>query len=63
MTVNHKQMIADAFELFEARELELPHSGKKVDWKSVDFRTLVRTSCDIQRAFRLHKKTIRYNKG
>lgn len=54
--------IPDPFELYEARLLEMPFKEGKIDFYSVDFKTLYITHKAIQKANRLARKIIKFNK-
>lgn len=54
--------IPDPFELYEARLLEMPFKKGKIDFHNVDFKTLYITHREIQKANRLARKIIKFNK-
>lgn len=54
--------IPDPFELYEARLLEMPFKNGKIDFHNVDFKTLYITHRAIQKATKLTRKIIKYNK-
>lgn len=67
MLIQHTKMVCDPMELYEARLLEMPFKDgklhpKNVNFKSVDFKTLYKTHRDIQRACKLSRKIIKFNK-
>ena len=49
-------------ELYEARLLEMPYKNGKIDFHNVDFKTLYITHLEIQRANKLARKIIKFNK-
>jgi hypothetical protein len=55
-------MVCDPIELYEARLLEMPFKDDKIDFPNVDFRTLLISSISIQKAFKVSKKIIKFNK-
>lgn len=55
--------IPDPFELYEARLLEMPFKNGKPDFHEVDFKTLYITHREIQKANKLARKILRYNKS
>jgi hypothetical protein len=55
-------MVCDPIELYEARLLEMPFKNGKIDFHNVDFKTLYVTHKSIQKANRLARKIIKFNK-
>ena len=62
MFIQHTKMMYDPIELYEARLLEMPFKEGKIDFYSVDFKTLYITHKAIQKANRLARKIIKFNK-
>ena len=54
--------IPDPLELYEARLLEMPVKNGEIDFHNVDFKTLYITHVEIQRANKLARKIIKFNK-
>ena len=62
MLIQHTKMMCDPIELYEARLLEMPFKDGRIDFPNVDFRTLLISSISIQKAFKVSKKIIKFNK-
>lgn len=62
MRIQHTKMYCDPIELYEARLLEMPFKDGKIDFNNVDFKTLLRSHIDIQKAFKVSRKIIKFNK-
>ena len=62
MITQHIKMFCDPIELYEARLLEMPFKNGKIDFHNVDFNTLLITHIDIQKAFKVSRKIIKFNK-
>lgn len=62
MFIQHIKMMYDPIELYEARLLEMPFKNGKIDFPSVDFKTMLISSISIQKAFKVSKKIIKFNK-
>ena len=54
--------IPDPSELYEARLLEMPFKNGEIDFHNVDFKTFYMTHMEIQKANKLAKKIIKFNK-
>lgn len=54
--------IPDPIELYEARLLEMPIKNGEIDFHNVDFKTFYVTHKAIQKANRLARKIIKFNK-
>jgi hypothetical protein len=52
----------DPIELYEARLLEMPFKNGRIDLFNVDFITFLISSISIQKAFKVSKKIIKFNK-
>ena len=50
------------FELYEERLLEMPFKNGKIDFHNVDFKTLYITHREIQKATRLIRKIMKFNR-
>lgn len=62
MFIQHTKMVCDPIELYEARLLEMPFKNGKIDFHNVDFKTLYITHKAIQKANKLARKIIKFNK-
>lgn len=62
MITQHIKMFCDPIELYEARLLEMPFKNGMIDFNNVDFKTLLRSHIDIQKAYKLSRKIIKFNK-
>ena len=62
MFIQHTKMICDPIELYEARLLEMPFKNGEIDFHNVDFKTLYITHVEIQKANKLARKIIKFNK-
>ena len=62
MFIQHTEMVCDPIELYEARLLEMPFKNGKIDFHNVDFKTFYMTHREIQKANRLTRKIIKFNK-
>lgn len=62
MFIQHTKMICDPIELYEARLLEMPFKNGKIDFHKVDFKTFYITHRAIQKANKLARKIIKFNK-
>lgn len=63
MLFSYTEMCCDPDELYEARLLEMPYSNGKIDFSKVDFKTFYTTHREIQRAYKLSRKIIKFNKS
>ena len=62
MFIQHTKMMYDPIELYEARLLEMPFKDGRIDFPNVDFKTMLISSMSIQKAFKVSKKIIKFNK-